>query len=382
MIIKEVKARAILDSRKQKTIEVSVNGCVASSPSGKSTGKYETPCYFKSLENNIKLINNSKLLIGLEINSFSDLKKIEALIKKKFRFNDAKKFGANALYAWESAILKALAKSEGKELWQIINPDAKVMPIPVGNAIGGGLHSHNEGHPIFQEFLLIPKEVSIQKNVAIMNDIYNRLKVITESKSVDDEGALQVGLHDEQVLHIMAHYKDKVNIGIDCASSTIFEGGFYRYNKLLFSNNMQIKYINHLIDTFDIFYIEDPIDEEDFLGFERINRKHLLVGDDLTVTHKDRLKKAIKNKSINAMIIKPNQNGSLVELAEIFKICKKNRIKTILSHRAGETMDSALADYAFAFEADYIKCGIKTKWREAKLNRLIEIEKSFKHTLF
>ena len=122
------------------------------------------------------------------------------------------------------------------------------------------------------------------------------------------------------------------------------------------------------------------MDEEDFKGFSKIHRSdsHLVVGDDLTVTHIDRLKKAIKLKSINAMIIKPNQNGSLIELAKIFKLCKKHSIKTILSHRSGETLDDALADYAVGFQADFIKCGVSTKWREAKLKRLVEIEKIVK----
>ncbi|MCA9485326.1 MAG: phosphopyruvate hydratase, partial [Nanoarchaeota archaeon] len=99
------------------------------------------------------------------------------------------------------------------------------------------------------------------------------------------------------------------------------------------------------------------------------------VGDDLTATQIFRLKKAIRKRSINAMIVKPNQNGSLVELKEIMEICKKNKISTIISHRSGETLDNALADLAFGFQSDYIKCGISTKWREAKLKRLIEIEK-------
>jgi enolase len=133
-----------------------------------------------------------------------------------------------------------------------------------------------------------------------------------------------------------------------------------------------------LIDKYNLLYVEDPLQEEDFRGFGLIKKKHLIVGDDLTATQIKRLENAIKNKSINALIVKPNQNGSLIELKKIFDICKANGIKTIMSHRSGETMDNALADYAFAFGADYIKTGIATKWREAKLNRMIEIENSFK----
>ena len=104
----------------------------------------------------------------------------------------------------------------------------------------------------------------------------------------------------------------------------------------------------------------------------------MVVGDDLTATHLERVKKAIKQRSISAMIVKPNQNGSLLEVGDIVDLCKKHKIKTVMSHRSGETMDDALADYAFAFGVDFIKCGIATKWREAKLNRMIDIENSLK----
>ena len=160
MIIKEVFAKKIKDSRSDFTIEVSVNGQKASSPSGKSTGKYETPSYRTSLSQSIKDIKNFKELIGFEINSFSGLSKLESLIKKKFNLSDAKSFGANALFALESAVLKALAKSQNKQLWEVINPKAKKFPIPIGNAVGGGVHSKNKNNPTFQEFLLIPNKES------------------------------------------------------------------------------------------------------------------------------------------------------------------------------------------------------------------------------
>src|SRR3989338_7069441 len=173
MQIKELSARKILDSRKEPTIEVSVNNCKASAPSGKSKGKHETPSYHNSLDWNIKAINS--LSITFEINSFQDLSKLESHIKNKFKLLNAKQFGANALFALESAILKALAKSKNKELWQIINPNAKKLPIPLGNAIGGGVHSHSKEHPTFQEFLIAPKAKTFKKNVKIMQDIHRQL---------------------------------------------------------------------------------------------------------------------------------------------------------------------------------------------------------------
>ena len=376
MFIKEVRARAIRDSRNQKTIEVSVNGSKASSPSGKSTGEYETPPYFKSLNYNIELLNSWNE--NLKINSFKDLKKLEDLIKKKYRFTDAKQFGANALVAFELATLKALAKEKNLELWQLINRKASKFPKPVGNTIGGGLHSLQlKSSPVFQEFLLIPELKTFKDCVAEMNSIYNKIKSFS-IKRKNDEGAWLVPGDEIRILSILhENLSNKVRLGTDVASSTFYKNSKYLYKSSAKKHQEHYDFISFLIKTYNLLYIEDPFQEEDFPSFSKLlkeNPRSLIVGDDLTATQITRTKKAIKMKSINAMIIKPNQNGSLLELEEIFKLCKKHDIKTVISHRSGETLDDSLADLAFGFQADCIKCGISTKWREAKLNRLIEIE--------
>lgn len=372
MLIKEIKAHKITDSRGEKTIEVSINGSKASSPSGKSKGKHETPSYHISLDWNIKAINSLKM--NFQINSFYALKRVENHIKNKYNLKNAEQFGANALFALESAILKAIAKEKNKELWQIVNQKAKGIPIPIGNAVGGGLHSQNKDHPIFQEFLIIPKEKTISKNLNLMKNIHRKLKIILSANSQNDEGAWNTNLEEEEILQVLSKFK-KIKLGIDIAASTFYKNKYYLYKKENLSREENINYINKLIKKYSIFYLEDPLQEEDFSGFSKIKGR-LITGDDLTVTNLIRLKKALRNKSINAIIIKPNQNGSLLELKRIFSFCKKNKIKTILSHRSGETLDTALADYSFAFQADYIKTGITTPYRENKLKRLIEIEKS------
>lgn len=366
MLIKDLFATKILDSRKEPTIEVSVNGCKASSPSGKSKGKYETPSYKKSLAQDIKTIN--KLKLDFDINNFSDLIKVERICKNKL--------GANSLFALESAVLKALAKSQGKQLWEILNSRAKRLPTPLGNAIGGGLHSSNKNPPTFQEFLLAPNKKSIRENVKIMNQTYSKLKKILKSKSKNDEGAWNTSLNNSQVLEILS--KEKIRIGVDAAASSFYKNGIYTYKNKSLNRTAQIHYINSLIKRFNIFYLEDPLEENDFPGFAKISKKNLICGDDLTVTHIGRLKKAISKKSINCMIVKPNQNGSLLDVAKVVALCKKHNIKTVLSHRSGETLDNALADYAFGFQTDFIKCGISTPWREVKLKRLIEIEENLR----
>jgi len=377
MIIKEIDSKKIKDSNGLDTIEVSINKCKASSPSGKSTGKYETPSWKNSIDWNIESINDLKELIGVEMDKFEDLEKIEEIIRKKFKLKSVKQFGANALFALESAVLKALAKSEKKELWQIINPAARKMPFPVGNCVGGGLHARAKNAPVFQEFLLIPGSEMILENVRIMNEAYSRIQFLVNASSKDDEGAWETTLTNDQILDALTNFS-QLRIGLDVAASTFFRKDKYRYYGMSLSRAQQILYINSLIEKYNLLYVEDPLDEEDFSGFSEILKKNLVVGDDLTTTNLERVKKATENNSINAMIVKPNQNGSLLEVKEIIEFCKQNGIKTILSHRAGETLDSALADYAFGFQVDYIKCGISTKWREIKLNRLIEIEMSFR----
>lgn len=377
MYLKKVVARSVKDSRGEPTIEVQIGAIKASSPSGKSTGKYETPSFHKSLDWNIKFLN--QLEFNLEISTFSDLKKIESIIKKTAGLKDVKNFGANALFALECAVLKSLAHSQLKQLWQVLNTKAKKFPLPVGNAVGGGLHSHNKNSPAFQEFLIIPQSNSPQKNFNTMKKIHSQLKSLVRASSKNDEGAWQTSLNEEEILEILSKFKD-IRLGVDVAATSFHCQGDYNYRQKTLNATAQVHYINALIKKFNLLYVEDPLHEEDFKSFAKIRhfQNHLVVGDDLTATHISRVKKAINSKSINAMIIKPNQNGSLLELAEIFKLCKKNNVKTILSHRSGETLDNALADLAFGFQSDYVKCGISTKWREAKLLRLVEIEQSIK----
>ena len=217
MYLREVHAKKILDSRREPTIEVSVNGLKASSPSGKSTGKYETPSFHTSLKWNIEFLN--KTTFDIEITSFNDLKKMEKFIKQKARLNDVKKFGANALFALESGTLKALAKEKKKELWEIINLNAEKFPVPVGNAIGGGLHSHNKNKPEFQEFLLIPQHTSFEENYRVMKKIHAQLKKIVNSQKENDEGAWETNLSSEEILEGISQFKN-IRVGIDVAASS------------------------------------------------------------------------------------------------------------------------------------------------------------------
>jgi len=383
MIIKEVSAKVILDSRKDKTIEISVKTNVgnfsASSPTGKSTGKYEAKPYKKSLDEDVAMIKNIKDYFSEEsIESFDDLKRIEYIADRNI--------GANTKFALESAALKALAKEKKVEVWQLINPRAKKFPRLVGNCIGGGKHSQTDGKkPDFQEFLLIPDEESAQKsfekNKKSKQSVETYLKIKNKSfkSRKNDEDAWITSLNDKEVLEIL--HETGVPLGIDVASSSFFKRKKYYYDNppLKRDAEEQEGYIANLIKNFNLLYIEDPFDEEDFESFAKLLKKFpnsLIVGDDLIVTNLKRLEKAIEKKSVNAIIVKPNQCGSLIEVKKVCELAKKNNIKLVFSHRSGETDENILADLAFGFGADFLKCGITGTERESKIKRLIEIEKN------
>jgi enolase len=175
-------------------------------------------------------------------------------------------------------------------------------------------------------------------------------------------------------------YNEDINIGLDIAASAFCKKNMYQYKNPVQSlnKNQHREYIKDLINIYRIFYAEDPFDEEDFASFRELLHKTkgcLIVGDDLTTTNPDRLKRAIRMKSINAIIVKPNQIGSLIKVKKVIDIAKKHNIKTVISHRSGETTDDTIADLAVGWECDFIKTGIYGRVRKDKLKRLIRIEK-------
>ncbi|MDD5741238.1 MAG: enolase C-terminal domain-like protein [Candidatus Nanoarchaeia archaeon] len=403
MIIKKVIAKAIRDSRGEKTIKVTVKTSrkfKTSSPFGKSTGKYEAKPYSKNLTSDISYINKldvdnlNKLFQkndGKTIaQAFLILQDTEKLVKNKI--------GANSLFALEAGLLKALAYENKKELWEFLTSKNKpAFPRPVGNAIGGGLHGEGiqKKEPDFQEFLFISNGRTFSECVEINELAYNLTGKLLGAWTKNDEGAWLTGKTNEEVLMILDNvrqiikneYKKEVDIGVDIASSSFYKDNKYNYKNPAVDLNKkhQILYINELIRRYKLFYVEDPLDENDFTGFKELSKeikktgnKCHVVGDDLTTTNPERLKKAIKNKSIDAIIVKPNQIGSLLKVKEVIEIARKNRIKTIISHRSGETKDSTIADLAIGFRCDFIKTGIHGKVRTRKLRRLIEIEKKLR----
>jgi len=390
VIVKKVSAKEIFDSRKEKTIFVSIktnSGEVfsASAPNGKSIGKNAQKIYMKSLEGDIKTIKKFSDYFSKEIiEKFDDLRRIEDILEGHV--------GANTLFALESSILKALAKEQKKEIWQLVKPEVNKIKFPrlVGNCIGGGVHAKKSGgrHPEFQEFHIIPKnQGSVKESFETNKKAKKTAEILLKETDKNfkgkknDENAWITSLTNKDVFEVLK--KLKLPLGVDVASSTFYKRKKYNYENPVFKRDEgeQIGYLENLMRNFDLFYVEDPFNENDFSSFSKLLKKfpdRLIVGDDLTVTNHKRLKKAIEMKSINGIIVKPNQTGSLIEVESVCDLARKNGIKLIFSHRSGETEETILADLAFGFQADFFKCGITGKEREIKLRRLIEIEKSLK----
>ena len=385
VVVKAVSARIILDSRKEKTVFVSVEtdagNFSASAPMGKSRGKHEAEPYKKSIEDDIKKIDDFTEYFSKEvIEKFDDLHRVEDIVDGHL--------GANTTFALESAILKALAKEQKKEVWQLINPSARKFPRLVGNCIGGGEHTKTDGKkPDFQEFHLIPKTDNVEEAFRIMKDGKEHAGKILEkadenfSGKRSDEDAWITSLTDKEVLDVLSELK--IPLGIDVASSTFYSRKKYHYKNPLFNRTEEehFSYLANLIENYELDYIEDPFDEDDFKSFAKIHEKfpgRMIVGDDLTTTNYKRLKEAVKNKSINAIIVKPNQIGFLTEVKRVCELASENGVKKVFSHRSGETDENILADLAFGFGAEFFKSGITGKVREAKIKRLIEIQKGLK----
>jgi len=387
-----------MDSRGIPTIEISVmtlNGTfTASSPSGTSVGKYESAAFsHKGIDASIFLLNSLQDEIRkISFVKFGDLEKLENMIRSYDDTTNYRKLGANVLYALEAAILKATAGGENMELWELLAEGKKPkFPFPVGNCIGGSLHSKLLFKPDFQEFLFIPRSDEFFENVFINSRAYKlaeqKLLLMdkTFSRKVTYESAWETSLESEQILKIMKEvskelekqFEAKVDLGIDIAASSFSNNGKYKYKDKTLGSEGQIEYIKKLIKEYGIDYVEDAFSDDDFASFTKLKDSTgcMIVGDDLTATHFDRVKQAISTNAISGLIVKPNQNGSLLQMKKIIDLAESSGIKTIISHRSGETMDTTIADMAVGWHLDYIKTGIKGREREAKLKRIIEIEK-------
>ena len=407
--IKDIKAREILDSRGNPTVEVDVlleSGAKgrAAVPSGASTGskealelrdndpkRYQGKGVLKAVNNVNTIIKDA--LIGLES---SHQRQIDETMIKLDGTENKTNLGANATLGVSLAVLKATAKEKNIPLYKYFGDEIS-LPRPMMNILNGGAHADNNLD--FQEFMIIPNAKNFKETLRIGSEVFHTLKKVLKENGfntgVGDEGGFAPNLNtNEEALDMLmeaikeAGYtpgKD-VNFALDVAASEFYEDGIYNLkgaNKKLTSNEL-VDYYQTLIDKYSIISIEDPVDEEDWEGFRKMTEKYgdkiQLVGDDLFVTNIKYLQKGIDNKAGNAILIKLNQIGTFTETLETINLAKENGYKTIISHRSGETEDVTIADLAVALNLGQIKTGsLSRSERTAKYNELLRIEEDLNH---
>ena len=405
--INQIKAREILDSRGNPTLEVDVtleNGTVgrAAVPSGASTGAHEAvelrdndKARFKG-KGVLKAVENvnkdlAKALIGLNA---KDQKSIDQKMIDLDGTENKSRLGANAILGISLAIAKAAATCSNQSLFRYIGGErARVLPVPMMNIINGGEHADN---PIdIQEFMIMPIGAkNIKEAIRMGSEVFHTLKAELSSSglstSVGDEGGFAPNISSTRdaldfILKSIenAGYKagDDIYLALDCASTEYFCDGKYHLsgeNKVIGSKD-NAAYLADLVADYPIISIEDGMAEDDWEGWEiltnELGDKIQLVGDDLFVTNPKRLKKGIEKSCANSMLVKVNQIGTLTETLEAVDLAHRANYTNVMSHRSGETEDTTIADLAVATNCGQIKTGsLARSDRLAKYNQLIRIE--------
>lgn len=402
--IKNIDATEILDSRGNPTICVEVeveSGEKGYSmvPSGASTGQAEAlelrdgdaKRYFgKGVRKAVGHVNGPILhaLRGIDVFQQQEIDRI--MIELDGTPNKAE-LGANAILGVSLASAHTAAIVKRVPLFQYLQTETPTLPVPMMNVINGGAHADNNID--FQEFMIFPHGFDeMQERVRVGSEIFHTLKKLLSEKglatSVGDEGGFAPNLSsNEEALDFLmqaiekAGYKPgtQVSLALDCAASSFYKDELY----LGKSSDEHIAYLASLCKQYPIFSIEDGLDENDWQGWQKLTAllgsKVQLVGDDVFVTNPKFLEKGIQMRVANAILIKPNQIGTLTETLETIQLAKTNHYHTIISHRSGETEDTTIADLAVATNAGQIKTGsLSRSDRTSKYNRLIYIEKIIK----
>jgi len=405
-VIKKVKARQVFDSRGFPTVEAEVilaDGSIGQSivPSGASTGSYEAhELRDKSNEYLNKGVLSAVENINSEINntvnglSTYEQKKIDNLLIKLDGTDNKKRLGANAILAVSIANAKAAANSHKISLFKYLGGNNKnKLPFPMLNIINGGAHANNSLQ--IQEFMIRPDGAKsfydcLRMSFLVIQNLKDELKLKKFNTNLGDEGGFAPSFDSDEIAieYIIKAIKKAglkigrdINICLDVAANELYVSGKYKIkenNKPVTADEL-INYYKSLCNKYPIVSIEDPIFEDDWNVWKKLTRelgkKVQIVGDDLFVTNLTRLKKGVKELAANAILIKPNQIGTVTETLEVINFAKKNKFNTIISHRSGDSEDTFIADLAVATESSQIKTGsLARSERVSKYNRLLRIE--------
>jgi len=405
MYISTIKAREILDSRGNPTLEVTAktkqHAATVAVPSGASVGTYEAVekrdgekrYHGKGVWLAIEAVND---ILGpvFEGELCTNQKKIDHDLIVLDGTPNKSKYGANALLGISMAVFKLAALEKGIPLFQYVSSTVQsypVMPHPFLNVINGGQHAGN-GLDI-QEFMIIPLKCKTMKHamqcgVETFHTLGRQLKEQFGKKAtlIGDEGGFAPPITaPETALDLLQHaiqeadYEKEIRIALDCAANDYYKDGHYIINGKRYTADALLDYYCSLIDAYPIMSIEDPFHEEDFQSHAALLKKlpehKLVVGDDLLVTNMKRIAEAADQQAVNTLLLKPNQIGTMTEALDAFMLAKKHGWKTIVSHRSGETNDPFIADLAVGLGCGMIKAGAPCRGeRVAKYNRLLEIE--------
>ena len=404
MKITNLYAREILDSRGNPTVECELtteNFTVrASVPSGASTGsnealelrdgdsRYHGKGVTKAVNNVNTIIKNA--IIGKELNQ----KVLDDLLLELDGTKNKTNLGANAILSVSLCIMKALAKSQSKDIYELFD-GPYTMPYPMMNIINGGVHATSSLE--IQEFMIVPNQSTFKERLRCGAEVFQTLKSILKqngfSTSVGDEGGFAPTFKtiEEALDYIMLAIKESgyvpgkdVNLALDAAASEFYKDGKYTINKKELTKEELINYYIKLTETYPIISIEDAFSEDDIDSIKKltelIGNKIMLVGDDYFVTNIEYLQKGITEKYNNAILLKANQIGTITEMLETIKLAKNSGFKTIISHRSGETEDTFISQMAVGLNLGYIKTGSLCRGeRIAKYNELLRIEEKVGH---
>ena len=403
--IEDVYAIEVLDSRGNPTVKATValsDGTVASAivPSGASTGKREAlelrdggerycgKGVLKAVENVNSQI--AEAVIGLD--AFGQ-KALDDEMRELDGTDNYSNLGANAVLGVSMAVARAAAKSLDVPLYRYLGgANASVLPVPMFNIINGGAHANNSVD--FQEFMIMPFGFDkFSDALRAASEIYHTLKGLLNaaghSTAVGDEGGFAPNLNDneEPIKLIMqaiekAGYKagEQIKLALDVAASELYENGKYKLEGKEFSSEELIERYAQLCEKYPIFSIEDGLSEDDWAGWakltSKLGSKVQLVGDDLFVTNEKILREGIAKGVGNAILIKPNQIGTVSQTMQTIRLAQRKGYRCVMSHRSGESEDSFIADFAVAMNTGQIKTGATARSeRNAKYNRLLEIER-------
>ncbi|MDR5657466.1 MAG: phosphopyruvate hydratase [Halobacteriota archaeon] len=392
-LIESVRLRPILDSRGNKTVEADIETASggfgrAAAPSGASTGEHEAverpvdEAIAAAREHAIPRLEGAAYV--------GDQREIDQILHAADGTEDFSEIGANSAVAISMAAAKAAADVLGAPLYQHLGGAfrGRSFPTPLGNVIGGGEHAAEA--TAIQEFLAAPIGApsirdAVFANAAVHQRAGELLRDRGYAPAKGDEGAWAPSITEEVAFEIMAEATDSVadsfgfeiGFGLDVAAAELYEDGAYQYGTDSKSTAEQIEYVAEMVREYDLVYVEDPLDENDFDGFaeltDQVGDRTLICGDDLFVTNTTRLAEGIERGAANSILIKPNQIGTLSDTVDAVELAQRSGYDPVISHRSGETEDTTIAHLAVATDAPFIKTGTVGGERTAKLNELIRI---------